>query len=304
VTDASLTPSGFKSGFVAIAGAPNVGKSTLLNAILKDKVSIISPKPQTTRNRIAGILNGEGFQIVFLDTPGIHKSAKIFNQKMVEVAFSVIDDADIILVVIDAAAADPVSEALILKKLSEHKKIPAILVINKIDLIKKPLLLQIMDRWAKAYPFEKIIPVSAVDGTQMQDLLCAMQEMLPEGHPFFPDDIVTDLPVRFIAGEMIREKIFLLTGQEIPFSSAVTIESFKEDPEKNIVHIHATIHVEKDSQKGIIIGKQGQMLRAIGEAARLDIEEMVESKVFLKLFARLDKNWTKDQRALKKLGYG
>ena len=295
--------SGFKSGFTAIVGAPNVGKSTLLNAMIGDKVSIISPKPQTTRNRIAGILHGEGFQIVFLDTPGIHNSSKMFNKKMVEVAFSVINEVDIVITVIDASNPDPVSENHILEKLSENKKIPVILAINKIDLIKKPNLLSLIDRWAKAFPFDEIIPVSATEGTQIPDLVSALKKRLPDGPPFFPDDIVTDLPVRFIASEMIREKIFLLTGREIPFSTAVTIESFKEDPEKKLVSIHATIHVERDSQKGIIIGRQGSMLRAIGEAARIEIEEMVESRVFLKLFVRVDKNWSKNPQALKKLGY-
>jgi GTPase len=303
VPDTPDNTQSFKSGFAAIVGAPNVGKSTLLNTLIGDKVSIISPKPQTTRNRITGILHGEGFQIVFLDTPGIHKSSKIFNKKLVEVALCVINDVDLILVVVDAATPDPGSEAHIVEKLHQTKRTPAILAINKVDLIRKPKLLTLIDRWAKAYPFEEIIPVSAKEGIQVPELLSAMKKLLHDGPPFFPDDIVSDLPVRFIASEMIREKIFLLTDQEIPFSTTVTIDSFKEDLDKNLVSIHGTIHVEKDSQKGIVIGRQGAMLRAIGEAARADIEEMVEAKVFLKLFVRVDKNWTKDLRALKKLGY-
>jgi GTP-binding protein Era len=303
VTDTPHNLSGFKSGFAAIIGAPNVGKSTLLNSLIGEKISITSPKPQTTRNRIAGILHTDDAQIVFLDTPGIHHSKKIFNRKMIDVAFSVLEEVDLAIIVIDAAHPDPASESLIIEKFSAHKKIPAILAINKIDLIKKTRILAIINHWAKAHSFEEIIPVSATEGTQLPELLSAMIKLLPGGPPFYPDDIVTDLPVRFIASEMIREKIFLLTGQEIPFAAAVTIESFKEDLEKNLVRIHATIHVERDSQKGIIIGKQGAMLRAIGESARQDIEEMVESKVFLKLFVRVDKNWTKDLRSLKKLGY-
>jgi GTP-binding protein Era len=303
VTNTSINTQNFKSGFAAIVGAPNVGKSTLLNALIGEKVSIISPKPQTTRNRITGILHGQGFQIVFLDTPGIHNSTKIFNKKLVEVAVSVINDVDLILVVIDAASPDPGSENLIVEKLRQSKKAPTILAINKVDLVRKPKLLSVIDRWAKAYPFDEIIPVSATEGIQVPELLLAMKSLLPDGPPFFPDDIVSDLPVRFIASEMVREKIFLLTDQEIPFATAVTIDSFKEDAEKNLVSIHATIHVEKDSHKGIIIGKQGAMLRAIGEAARQDIEEMMESKVFLKIFVRVDKNWSKDLKALKRLGY-
>lgn len=293
----------FKSGFAAIAGAPNVGKSTLLNTLIKDKVSIISAKPQTTRNRVAGILNGPHYQIVFLDTPGIHKTTKVFNKKLVETAFSVINDVDIVLIVIDAANPDHSSERLILEKLTDSKNTPVILAINKVDLVKKPKLLKLIDYWAKAYPFTDIIPVSAMEGTQIPELISAMEKLLPEGPQYYPDDMITDLPERFIASEMIREKIFLLTGQEIPFSTAVTIDSFKEDEKRQLISIYATIHVERDSQKGIIIGKGGQMLRAIGEAARADIEEMVESKVFLKLFVRIDKNWSKDLKALQRLGY-
>jgi GTPase len=293
----------FKSGFAAIAGAPNVGKSTLLNALIEDKVSIISPKPQTTRNRVTGILNRPCCQIVFLDTPGIHKTTKAFNKKMVETAFSVINDVDIILIVVDAANPDPLSERLILEKLTEKDTAPVILAINKIDLVKKVKLLEIIDHWAKAYLFADIVPVSAMEGTQIPELISTMEKLLPEGPRYYPDEMITDLPERFIASEMIREKIFLLTGQEIPFSSAVTIDSFKGDEKRQLVTIHATIHVERDSQKGIIIGKGGQMLRAIGEAARRDIEEMVESKVFLKLFVRIDKNWSRDLKALQRLGY-
>jgi GTP-binding protein Era len=298
-----MNSSAFKSGFAAIIGAPNVGKSTLLNAIVGEKVSIISPKPQTTRNRISGIFHDGSAQIVFLDTPGIHHSRKVFNRKLTDVAFSVLEDVDLALVVIDAAHPDPASETLIIDKLSARKKTTSILAINKIDLIKKPKILEIIGRWAKAHPFEEIIPVSATEKIQLPELLSAMKKLLPDGPPFYPDDIVTDLPVRFLASELIREKIFLLTGQEVPFAAAVTIDSFKEDPQHHLVRIHATIHVERDSQKGIIIGKQGAMLRAIGEAARLEIEEMMESGVFLKLFVRVDKNWTKDLRALKNLGY-
>lgn len=303
MTDTTDIPETFKSGFAAIAGAPNVGKSTLLNAMIGDKVSIISSKPQTTRNRIAGIFHGEHCQIVFLDTPGIHKTTKIFNQKMIETAFSVINDVDLVLVVADAANPDPGSESLILEKLSKAKNTPAVLAINKIDLVKKQNLLGMIDLWAKAYAFKEIVPVSATEGTQVPELVSVMEKLLPEGPQYYPDDISTDLSERFIAAEMIREKIFLLTGKEIPFSSAVTIESFKENPEKQLVSIHAAIHVERDSQKGIIIGKGGQMLRSIGEAARHDIEEMVGSKVFLKLFVRVDKNWSKDVKALQRLGY-
>jgi GTP-binding protein Era len=294
----------FRSGFTAIIGAPNVGKSTLLNIMIGEKISIVSNKPQTTRNRIAGVSHRPGFQIVFLDTPGIHKSSKPLNSKMVEVAMSAISDVDIILLVIDAANPEPASEQLILDKLQSKRQPPVILALNKIDLVKKPKLLQVIDRWQKSYAFEEIIPVSATEGTQVEELLTAMEKRLPDGPPYFPEDMITDMPERFIAAEMIREKVFELTAQEIPFSTAVTIEAFEELPkQKNLVRIHAAIHIERDSQKGIIIGKQGAMLRAIGEAARLDIEQMLGTRVFLKLFVRIEKNWSKDARALRKLGY-
>ena len=293
----------FKSGFTAIIGAPNVGKSTLLNTMIGEKVSIVSNKPQTTRNRIAGVSHRPGFQIVFLDTPGIHKSTKALNSKMVEVAMSAIKDVDLVLMVVDAANPEPAAEQLILTKLKSSRQPPVILALNKIDLLKKPKLLEIIDRWRTVYAFSEIVPVSATEGIQVDELLDALEKRLPIGPPYFPEDMITDMPERFIASEMIREKVFELTAREIPFSTAVTIESFEELPKQNLVRIHAAIHVERDSQKGIIIGNQGAMLRAIGEAARLDIEQMLGTRVFLKLFVRVEKNWSRDARALRKLGY-
>lgn len=303
MTNISEPYKGFKSGFAAIIGAPNVGKSTLLNALIGEKISITSSKPQTTRNRIAGVCHQPGFQIVFLDTPGIHLSKKALNAKMVEVAIAAISDVDLLLLVIDASAPDHASEQLILSKLKNGLRPPAILAVNKIDLVKKPKLLDLINKWANAWTFEDIIPVSATEGTQVNDLLGAMKNQLPDGPPYFPEDMITDMPERFIAAEMIREKVFELTQQEIPFSTAVTIESFEDIPERNLVRIHAAIHVERKSQKGIIIGKQGSMLRQIGEAARRDIERMTGTRVYLKLFVRIEKNWSTDARALRKLGY-
>lgn len=303
MTDINEQSKEFKSGFAAIIGAPNVGKSTLLNTMIGEKVSITSQKPQTTRNRIAGVVHLSGSQIVFLDTPGIHKSKKKLNKQMVEVAMAAISDVDIVLLVIDASSPDPASESLIVNKLNEKKNLPVILAINKIDLVKKPKLLTFIDKWSKAYSFKEIIPISAIEGTQINELMSAMLSLLPPGPPYFPEDIITDMPERFIASEMVREQVFHLTKQEVPFSTAVTIESFKEDANKKMVRIHAAIHVEHNSQKGIIIGKQGSMLRSIGEAARHDIERMVGAKVLLKLFVRVEKNWSKKARSLRKLGY-
>ncbi len=300
---ARVEQSGFKSGFAAISGPPNVGKSTLLNRILGEKISITSEKPQTTRNRIAGVLHRPGFQIVFLDTPGIHKSNKPFNQQIVAVALAAMNDVDLLLMVADASHPDPESEQLILSLLRQKKHAPVILALNKIDRVKKPALLKSIDDWSRAYCFEAIVPISATEGTQVEDLIAAMEKLLPDGPPYFPKDMVTDMPERFLASEMIREKVFHLTGREVPYSTAVTIDSFKEDAEKDQVMIHATIHVERDSQKGIIIGRQGKMLGAIGEAARKDIGRMLGARVYLKLFVRVEKNWSRDAQAMRRLGY-
>ena len=296
------TPSHFKSGFVAILGAPNAGKSTLLNRILGQKISITSKKPQTTRNRILGILNRPSAQLVFIDTPGVHKATGPFNIRIVETALSSVSEVDVILVIIDVARSDPVSEGLMVKQIKGGGK-PVVLALNKIDLVPKTELLPIIDRWSVVTSFSDIVPISAKKGTQVDRLLTSLESLLRLGPPFFPDDIVTDLPERFIAAEMIREKVFRLTGEEIPYATAVTVEAFKEEKKGSLVRIHATIHVERDSQKGIVIGKGGRMLKSIGEASRREIERLVGVKVFLKLFVRVQKNWSKDTRALRKFGY-
>ena len=292
----------FKSGFVAIVGAPNVGKSTLLNQMLGEKISITSKKPQTTRNRILGVLHRPGSQLVFIDTPGIHKAKRPLNIRIVETALSALGNVDIILVMVDVANPDPDSEALLVKKLEKIKQ-PVVLALNKTDLVKKPALLSIIDKWAKAYSFEAIIPVSAILGAEIEDLIDIMEVLLPKGPPFFPEDTLTDMPERFIAAEMIREQVFRLTGQEIPYSTAVTIDSFSEEKKGELVKIHATIHVERTSQKGMIIGKNGSKLKMIGTEARKEIERMLGTKVFLALFVRVHKNWGKDTKALRKFGY-
>ena len=297
-----MSSEAFKSGFVAIIGAPNVGKSTLLNNLLGQKLSITSNKPQTTRNRILGILHRSDAQIAFLDTPGIHPTDKPLNMRIVEVALSVLTDADVVLMLADTAKADPVSEKLLLGALQKQKH-PVILALNKIDLVKKPALLEHMDAWAKQYPFTAMVPISAEQGWQLEELISEMIQALPCGPPLYPQETLTDLPARFIAAEMIREKVFRLTGQEVPYAAAVTLDTFQREKEGRLIRIHATIHVERDTQKGIIIGKQGSKLKQIGEAARMEIERMMESKVFLKLFVRVQKNWSKDTKALRRFGY-
>jgi GTP-binding protein Era len=292
----------FKSGFVAIFGAPNVGKSTLLNQVLGEKISITSKKPQTTRNRILGVVHRPGSQLIFLDTPGVHRAKRPLNVRIVETALSALGNVDIVLVMIDVANPDPESEVFIVKKLQEIKR-PVVLVLNKIDLIKKPAILTIMDNWTKLHPFEAIIPISAILGDQVEELINAIEAILPKGPAYFPEETITDLPERFIAAEMIREKVFRLTGQEIPYSTAVTVNSFSEKKKGSLVTIDATIHVERSSQKGMVIGKNGSRLKMIGTEARKEIERMVGAKVFLKLFVRVHKNWSKDTKALRRFGY-
>ncbi len=295
-------PSAFRSGYVAILGAPNAGKSTLLNRMLGQKISITSKKPQTTRNRILGVVHRTDSQMVFLDTPGIHRARNPLNARIVDAALATLSEVDLILLVVDAQTPDEPSERLLLKKLAQQR-LPVLLALNKIDQVKRPALLTQIDHWSGDFNFTAVVPISAKSGEQVDRLLCAMEATLPVGPPFFPADSLTDLPTRFIAAEMIREKAFRLTGQEIPYALAVTIDSFKAEKKGALVRIHATIHVERDSQKGIVIGKQGAKLKLIGERARQEIEEMLGVKVFLKLFVRRQKNWTRDTKALRKFGY-
>ena len=292
----------FRSGFVAILGAPNAGKSTLLNRMLGQKISITSKKPQTTRNRILGVVHRTGSQMVFLDTPGIHRARNPLNARIVEAALSTLSEVDLVLLVVDAKSPDEASERLLLDKLSQQR-LPVLLALNKIDQVQRPALLSQIERWSGLIPFAAVVPISAKNGEQVDRLMDAMEATLPAGAPFFPPESLTDLPARFIAAEMVREKAIRLTGQEIPHAVAVTIDSFKEEKKGALIRIHATIHVERDSQKGIVIGRQGAKLKQIGEAARQEIEKMLDTKVFLKLFVRVQKNWTRDTKALRKFGY-
>jgi len=295
-------PENFRSGFAAIAGAPNVGKSTLMNRMLGEKISITSKKPQTTRNRILGVVHRPSSQIVFIDTPGIHDARDPLNVRIVDVALSALGDVDIILLVADVGHPDKQSEAMLIETLEKLNQ-PVVLALNKIDLVEKKTLASLVAAWSDRFSFLTVIPISARHGIHIDSLLDHMESALPKGPPYFPEDTLTDVPERFMAAEIIREKAFRLTGQEIPYSVAVTVDAFSEDTDCGIVRIHATIHVEKDSQKGIVIGKNGQKLRQIGESARMDIERMVGTKVFLKLFVRVQKNWSKDTKALRRFGY-
>jgi GTP-binding protein Era len=292
----------FKSGFVAIVGAPNAGKSTLLNRMLGEKISITSKKPQTTRHRILGVLHRASAQIVFIDTPGVHAASRPLNVRIVETALSALAEVDLVLVLVDVARPDTASEGLMVKNLKQGQR-PVVLALNKIDRIGKAPLLKIIDQWSALYPFDAVVPISATLGTQVERLLAVMESLLPAGPPLFPDDMLTDLPQRFLVAERIREKVIRFTGEEIPYAAAVTVESYKEEKGGALIHIHAVIHVERESQKGIIIGKGGAKLKQIGQAAREDIEAFLRTKVFLKLFVRVEKNWSRDTKALRRLGY-
>lgn len=295
-------PEGYRSGYITLLGPPNAGKSTLLNALLGEKISITSKKPQTTRNRILGVLHRPTAQMVFLDTPGVHASVKTMNRRIVSAAIATLSEADLVVFMVDLAARDPESEALLLDHLPSARR-PVLLALNKTDRVPKETTLAAIAEWSPRYAFCDIMPISALKGSQVEDLVAAMERQLPPGPPFFPEDSITDQPMRFIAAEMIREKAFRLTGEEIPYAVAVTVDDFTEEPERRRVTIHATIHVERESQKGIVIGRGGAKLKEIGTAARGDIERMMGAKVFLKLFVRVQKNWTRDTKALRRFGY-
>lgn len=290
----------FKSGFATLIGRPNVGKSTLMNALIGQKIAITSKKPQTTRNRIRTVYTGEEGQIVFLDTPGIHKAKNKLGDYMVETAEGTLSEVDVILWLVEPSDYIGAGERHIIEVL-KNIKTPVILVINKIDTVKKELLLGYIDAYRKELDFAEIVPVSALKKDGMEILLSCIFKYLPCGEPYYDEDTVTDQPVRQIAAELIREKALRCLEEEIPHGIAVTIEQMKF--RKRIVDIEATIFCEKESHKGIIIGKQGAMLKKIGSLARRDIENLVERQVNLKLWVRVKKDWRDSDYLLKNFGY-
>jgi GTP-binding protein Era len=295
-----MTP--FKSGFISILGRPNVGKSTLLNRLIGDKIAIVSKKPQTTRSRILGIKNLEGGQLILIDTPGLHEGRSELNRRMVQTAVASSLDADLLLFMIEAEAPFVEKDRQMIESLRGSKGV-SFLVINKIDLVKKEVLLPLIDHYQKVHPFEEIVPISAITGEGIDILLNELLNHLPESPPYYPEDMVTDQTELFLVSEIIRETVIQQSYQEIPYSTAVTLEEFKEHPERNLVVIKGTIHVERNSQKKILIGKGGQKLKGIGEAARKEIEALLGAKVFLELWINVKKNWTQDPHALDQLGY-
>ena len=288
----------FRSGFIAIIGRPNVGKSTLMNCLLGEKISIISDKPQTTRNRIRGILSRPDAQLVFIDTPGIHKPLHKMNEIMVNMALGTYNEVDVIMLLVEAMEKPGGGDRFIIDSLAKVRT-PVLLIINKVDLVNKERLLPLMQEYSTLYSFAEIIPVSALK-RDLGGLVDALLKRMPKGPKYFPDDQLTDQPERFVVSEIIREKIFELTKEEIPYSTAVMIDQVKEEP--GLTRIDATIFVDRDSQKGIVIGKNGALLKEIGTRARLDAEKLLGVKVFLQLWVKVKKGWRDDNRMLKNVG--
>ncbi|MDH7500775.1 MAG: GTPase Era [candidate division NC10 bacterium] len=292
-----------RSGFVAIVGRPNVGKSTLLNRLLGQKISIVSAKPQTTRFRILGIKTVPHAQMVFVDTPGVHPAGSRLNQELSRVAFAALKDSDLLLWMIEAGSDLDEDDHSLWEKIKEAGR-PTFLLINKIDLLPRKRLLPLISRLASLGPFAEIVPISALRGENLERLEELILKYLPEGPALFPEGQITDQPERLLTAEFIREKIFQSTHQEIPYAVAVVVEEFREIQEKGLVTIDATIYVEKESQKGILIGKGGEALKRIGEAARREIEHLLGSRVYLRLWVKVKRDWRKDREALRQLGYG
>ncbi len=293
--------SNFKAGYVALIGRPNVGKSTLMNALLGQKLSIVTPKPQTTRHRVLGILTGSDHQIIFLDTPGLLIPRYKLQEKMVKAAKTAINEADVLLAMIEPDETISEANHAMLSELLQTKK-TIILAINKIDLIEKDKLLPMIAAYAQAFRLDEIIPISALKADGLDRLQQLLLKYLPYGLPFYPEDMITDQPERFFVAELIREKIFEKYGEEIPYSTAVAIEEFKER-EQGKDYIRAVIYVERDSQKAIVIGRQGMALKQVGQIARQEIEMFLGRPVYLELFVKVKEKWRQKETALRELGF-
>ncbi|MGF9963206.1 GTPase Era [Bacillus rhizoplanae] len=292
---------GFKSGFVSIIGRPNVGKSTFLNRIIGQKIAIMSDKPQTTRNKIQGVYTENDAQVIFIDTPGIHKPKHKLGDFMVKMAQTTIKEVDIVLFMVNAEEGFGRGEEFIIEKLQETKR-PVFLVINKIDQVHPEELLGLIDKYRTLYDFAEIVPISALEGNNVEALIGAIKKYLPEGPQYYPEDQVTDHPERFIIAELIREKVLHLTREEVPHSVAVVIDAIQKR-EGGAIYVNATVIVERPSQKGIVIGKQGKLLKEIGKRARLDIESLLGSRVFLELWVKVQKDWRNKMSQLRDLGF-
>lgn len=293
----------FKSGFVTIIGRPNVGKSTLLNLLTGEKIAIISKKPQTTRHNIRTIVTTDNYQMVFVDTPGIHKPRNKLGQYMMQQAYSAFEDVDVIVYLVDAKdkSIGPV-DSMIIEELGKTST-PVILLINKVDLVEKERILPLIAEYSQAYDFKEIIPISAIKGEDKDKVLSAIKKYLPEGEKFYPDDMLTDQTEKVLAQELIREKLLNLLDEEVPHGIGVEVIRFKEQEEKNLLEIDANIYCEKESHKGIVIGKGGSMLKKAGTMAREDMERLFGAKVNLKLWVKVKDDWRNSDFMLNELGY-
>ena len=291
----------FRCGYIALIGRPNAGKSTLLNRLVGEKLAITSPKPQTTRHRLLGVLNLANAQLLFLDTPGVLDPHGLLNESLVQAAISALADADVVVWLVEPRAPNPQDQVLLphLKAL----KTPIIIAINKIDTLGKPQLLPMIAAYHDLFPDSPVVPLSALVGDGLPLLVGEIIQRLPVSSPFFPEEQLTDQTERFLVAEIIRERLFHHTGEEIPYAIAVAVEDFDESRRPELVHIRAVIYVEKDSQKGIVIGKGGRLLKRVGQEAREEAEQLLQSKVFLDLWVKVWKNWRKDPRALRQFGY-
>lgn len=292
----------FRSGFVGILGRPNVGKSTLLNHLCGEKLAITSSKPQTTRNRILGVLHRSGSQIVFLDTPGMHETDRAINRYMQQVIAKVAADVDIVIYMADATRSHGREDDLTLSMLPASKRVPALLVVNKADLVGPNQLAERVELLKRIFEFNDTFIISALTGAGTAELVEKVSTLLPEGVPYFPEDMVTDQPLSFRLAEIIREKLFDLTKEEIPYSMAVVVENMSTRDD-GLIEVNATIFVEKESQKGIIIGKKGSMLQKVGTLARLEMENQLGRKVYLELWVKVKKGWTDREGLLRQMGY-
>ena len=290
----------FHSGYVSIIGRPNVGKSTLLNAVLGEKIAIVTPKPQTTRNKIVGIKNLPGAQIIFMDTPGIHKPKNKLGEAMVRIALDAFSEVDIILFMVEPQGPGN-GDIAIIHQLKKSRS-PVFLLINKIDTVKKPELLILIDRFKNLYPFQEIIPISALKQDGIAVLLEKICDTLPVGPKYYPEELITDQLERFMASEIVREKIMRMTEQELPYSVAVEVLKWEERAD-GLISISCNIYIERESQKAIIIGKRGALLKAVGSAARIEMEKLLNAKIFLELWVKVKKHWRDDPLLLKELGY-
>jgi len=290
-----------KSGFVSFLGRPNAGKSTLLNRIVGQKLAIVSDKPQTTRTRVVGVRNYEDGQVIFVDTPGVHKPTHRMNVRMVDTALDAMRDVDVVALVVDASVPPGTGDRFLLTLLKDVK-IPAILVLNKVDLIAKPTLLPLLEQYRLSHPFAEFVPISAADGTNVDVLERLFLQHLPEGEPLYPPEYLTDQQERFFAAEIVREQVLQLTHDELPFSTAVVVDRFEEADEHGLIKLYCTILVERDSQKPIVVGRAGAMIKQIGTAARMELEQHFDQRVYLDLHVKVKSEWRDDERALDEIG--